>query len=66
MHKLQKKFAGKFIAVVDKHVTVGKSAVEAYEKSQQKFPGFEPLMDIVPSKECLLLWSSMIGGKSPL
>lgn len=55
MHKLQQKYVGKFIAVVNKFVCVGNTAMEAYRKSKKKFPDQEPLMDIVPSKECLLL-----------
>ena len=55
MYKLQNKYAGKFIAVVNGHVNAGKDAIEAYNKSKKEFPDNEPLMDIVPSKECLLL-----------
>lgn len=55
MHRLQNKYAGKFIAVVNKHVNVGNTAVSAYNKSKKEFPTNEPVMDIVPTKECLLL-----------
>jgi len=55
MLKLQQKYAGRFIAVVNRHVSVGNSAADAYNKSKKLFPEQEPLMDIVPSKECLLL-----------
>mgnify|MGYP006871774432 CR=1 FL=1 len=53
---LQQKNAGKFIAVIDKHVAgIGKTAKEAYEKAKKAFPDKEPLLDMVPSKEFLLL-----------
>jgi hypothetical protein len=50
------KNAGKFIAVVNKQVAgVGKTAKEAYAKAKKAFPNKEPLMDMVPEKEFLLL-----------
>jgi len=53
---LQKKNAGKFIAIVNKSVAgIGKTAKEAYEKARKVFPDKEPLMDMVPAKEFLLL-----------
>jgi pyocin large subunit-like protein len=53
---LQVKNAGKFIAVVNKRIAgVGKTAREAYEKAKKAFPGKEPLLDLVPEKEFLLL-----------
>jgi hypothetical protein len=53
---LQLKNAGKFIAVVNKQVAgVGKTAKEAYAKAKKAFPNKEPLMDMVPEKEFLLL-----------
>ena len=53
---LQKTNAGKFIAVVNKHVAgIGKTAKEAYEKAKKAYPKKEPLLDIVPQKEFLLL-----------
>jgi len=55
MHKLQQKHVGKFIAVVNKHVSIGTTAIEAYNKSKAMFPKQEPLLDVVPSRECLLL-----------
>lgn len=55
MPKLQQKYAGKVIAVVNKHVSVGGNAVEAYNKSRKNYPEQEPLMATVPTKECLLL-----------
>jgi hypothetical protein len=55
MRKLQEKYAGKVIAIVNKHVSAGKNVIEAYNLSKQLFPQNEPLMSIVPSKDCLLL-----------
>ncbi|MBU0630880.1 MAG: hypothetical protein KKC80_08225 [Candidatus Margulisbacteria bacterium] len=55
IHKLQAKHSGKFIAVVNKQVNLGKTAIEAYQKSKDQFPDQEPLMDVIPSRECLLL-----------
>ena len=62
MYKLQDKYAGKFIAVValanedkDNAPAGGKDAIEAYNKSRKEFPENEPVMDIVPTKDCLLL-----------
>ncbi len=55
MHKLQQKYKGKFIAVVNKHVSAGNTAIEAYNESKKIYPDNEPFMDIVPTKECLLL-----------
>ena len=53
---LQQKNAGKFIAVVNKHIAgIGKTAKEAYEKAKKAYPNNEPLMDMVPAKEFLLL-----------
>lgn len=53
---LQKTLAGKFIAVVNKSVAgIGRTAKEAYEKAKKSFPDKEPLMDMVPAKEFLLL-----------
>ena len=56
MAGLQKKSAGKFIAVINKHIVgIGKSAKEAYLKAKKAYPDKEPLMDLVPVKEFLLL-----------
>ena len=55
MYKLQKKHSGKFIAVVNKNINVGNTAIAAYNKSKKEFPEKEPLMDMVPSEECLVL-----------
>ena len=56
---LQVKNAGKFIAVVNKSVAgVGKTAKEAYEKAKKTYPDKEPLLDMVPAKEFLLLSKS--------
>ncbi|MFH1386910.1 MAG: DUF5678 domain-containing protein [bacterium] len=55
MPSLQQKYAGKVVAIVKKDVSVGKDAVEAYNRSQKKHPGQEPLLSVIPSEECLLL-----------
>jgi Family of unknown function (DUF5678) len=56
MAEIQKRSAGKFIAVINKHIAgIGKSAKEAYLKAKKAYPDQEPLMDIVPAKEFLLL-----------
>jgi len=55
MHKLQQKYAGKVVAVVDKHINVGSNAIEAYNKSRKAYPGQEPLLAAVPAKDSLLL-----------
>lgn len=55
MYKLQKKYSGKFIAVVNQKVSVGDTATAAYNKSRKLFPNNEPIMDMVPSEECLIL-----------
>ncbi len=53
---LQKKNAGKFVAIVNKHVAgVGKTAKEAYNKAKDAYPNKEPLLDMIPQKEFLLL-----------
>lgn len=53
---LQKNNAGSFIAIVNKKVAgIGKSAIEAYKKAKKAYPNNEPLLDMVPSKEFLLL-----------
>lgn len=56
MIKLQKHYSGMFVAVIDKRVAGrGKTALEAYNKAKKNNPEKEPLMDLVPSKEFLLL-----------
>lgn len=55
MYKLQGKYMGKFIAVVNQQVSIGNTATAAYAESKKRFPKNEPLIDIVPSKDCLLL-----------
>jgi hypothetical protein len=55
MHKLQLKHVGKYIAVVNKHVSFGNTLIEAYNKSKKLYPDNEPLLDVVPSKDTLLL-----------
>lgn len=54
--RLQQKLAGKFIAVINRRIVgTGSSAKEAYAKAKKAFPHREPLLDMVPSKEFLLL-----------
>lgn len=56
MSTIQKKSTGKFIAVINKHIAgIGKSAKEAYQKAKKAYPDKEPLLDLVPTKEFLLL-----------
>jgi hypothetical protein len=55
MHKLQQKYAGKVVAVVNKHVSAGSNAIEAYNKSTKSYPGQEPVLAAVPAKDSLLL-----------
>lgn len=55
MPKLQQRYAGKIVAVVNKQVSIGSNAVEAYKKSKKNYPEQEPLLAVVPTKECLLL-----------
>lgn len=56
MVKLQKKYAGRWVAIVNqKIVGIGKSAVEVYKKAKKSFPQNEPLLDVVPTRECLIL-----------
>jgi hypothetical protein len=55
IYKLQDKYGGKYIAVVNGHFNLGNTATSAYKKSKREFPDNEPVMDVIPSKECLLL-----------
>lgn len=56
MFKLQKRYPGQWIAVVKKKIAgVGKTAREAYNKAKKMFPQNEPLLDVVPTRECLIL-----------
>lgn len=55
MMHLQEKHAGEVVAVVNKHASFGKNAIEAYNKSRKLFPDQEPVFDVVPSKDCLIL-----------
>lgn len=56
MSKLQRKYAGKFVAVVKGNISIGKNAIEAYNKSKKIFPEQEPLLAIIPSPDSLLLF----------
>jgi len=56
MIKLQKKYPGKWVAVVNKKIAgIGKTAIEAYKKARKLFPKEEPLLDVIPTGECLIL-----------
>jgi hypothetical protein len=56
MIRFQPKHAGKWVAVVNKKIAgIGKTAVEAYKKAKITSPQNEPLLDVVPTKECLVL-----------
>jgi hypothetical protein len=56
MRNIQKKHAGKWIAVVNGKITgFGKTAIEAYRKSKRLYPQYEPLIDLVPTRQCLFL-----------
>ena len=55
MRKLQQKHAGKIVAVVNKHASIGKDAIEAYKISRQQYPDNEPVMAAIPTKDALLL-----------
>lgn len=54
--ELQDKYGGKWIAVVKQEVVgIGNSAVEAFNEARKKFPDVRPLLDFVPTEECLIL-----------
>lgn len=54
--RLQKKYGGKWIAIVKKKIVgVGKTAVEASKKAQKKYPLQKALLGVVPTEECLIL-----------
>lgn len=54
--ELQDKYAGKWIAVVKQEVVgIGDSAIEAFNAARKKFPDVRPLLDFVPTEECLIL-----------
>ena len=54
--ELQKRYAGKWIAIVHQEVTgVGDTASEAYNQSRKKYPTMKPLLNVVPTEECLIL-----------
>ena len=55
MYKLQQKHSGKVVAVVNKHASIGKDAIEAYKISKQQYPDNEPVMAAIPTKDALLL-----------
>lgn len=54
--ELQDKYAGKWIAVINQEIVgSGDSATEAFSKAQKKYPNVKPLLDFVPTEECLIL-----------
>jgi hypothetical protein len=54
--RIQNKYSGKWIAVVNGSITgFGSSASQAYKTSKKRFPEYEPLLDIVPTRHCLFL-----------
>ena len=54
--ELQEKYAGKWIAVVNEEVVgVGDTATQAYNQSKIRYPDFRPLLDVVPTEECMIL-----------
>lgn len=55
MCKLQQKHAGKVAAIVNEHASIGKNAIEAYERSKELYPDNEPLLAAIPTKDSLLL-----------
>jgi hypothetical protein len=53
---LQDRYAGKWIAVINQEVVgSGDSATEAYNMAQKRYPNVKPLLDFVPTEECLIL-----------
>ena len=53
---LQEEYAGKWIAVVNEEVVgSGDTAIEAYNQSRKRYPEIKPLLDVVPTGECLIL-----------
>lgn len=55
MFKLQQRHSGEVVAVVNKHAYFGKDVIVAYNKSKIHFPGQEPVLSVVPTKDSLLL-----------
>ena len=54
--ELQEQYAGKWIAVVDEQIVgSGDTATEAYEQARARYPNVKPLLDVVPTEECLIL-----------
>ncbi len=60
--ELQEQYAGKWIAVVNEEVVgSGNTATEAYRQARERHPDVKPLLDVVPTEECLILWNASIG-----
>ena len=54
--ELQEKYAGKWIAVVNQEVVgVGDTAIEAFNLARKRYPDVRPLLDVIPTEECLIL-----------
>ncbi len=54
--QFQTRYAGKWIAVVKREIAgVGDTALEAYHQAKEKYPNITPLLDFVPTEECLIL-----------
>lgn len=61
--ELQEKFAGKWVAIINKEIVGwGDTAKEAYKGAREKYPKIKPLLGVVPTEECLILWNALIGN----
>ena len=46
--ELQRKYAGRWVAIVDQHVAgVGKSATAAYRQAKRRHPDGEPILEAI-------------------
>ena len=46
--ELQRKYAGKWVAIVDQHVAgVGTSATTAYRQAKRRYPVDEPILEAI-------------------
>jgi hypothetical protein len=54
--QFQEKYSGKWIAVVRQEIAgIGNTALDAYQQAKEKYPKSTPLLDFVPTEECLIL-----------
>lgn len=61
--ELQKEFAGKWVAVVNKEIVGwGDTAKEAYKRARETYPQIKPLLGVIPTEECLILRSVNNGS----